>query len=135
MPSSSRRGKLWDAHKRHAVPAPEDVQWQLLAKAEQGEAMFEALLVKVTSEKTVSDSECDRLAGFRQGYQTLRECIRADKPLEWWASEDMHPGPGYTAYRAFKILAEHFATLLHTAGVDSRSHPGVNRQPTKRLRR
>jgi hypothetical protein len=49
------------------VPAPSDVRWQLLTKAEQAEAMFKALLVKVTSEKNVTALECDRLAAFRQG--------------------------------------------------------------------
>jgi hypothetical protein len=121
--------KLWNAHKEHVVTAPPDVQWQLLEKAEEAEATFEALLVKVTSEKKLDDVECDRLAGFRQGYQSLRECIRADEELKWYA-EDIHPGHGYAEYHAFKILAGHFAALLVRR---PRTFGGIpRRQPTIR---
>ena len=71
--------KLWNSHKRHDVAAPPDVQWQLLSKAEEAEAAFEALLVKVTSEKKLDDVACERLAGFRRGYQPLRESTRANE--------------------------------------------------------
>jgi hypothetical protein len=107
--------KLWDAHIGHSTYAPEDVQWQLLHKAETAEASFEALLVRLTAEQRLSPIECHYLAAFRQGYQVLREKIRANERLSWWSSDgatESETQPQYLEYRAFKALAAYFAALL-----------------------
>lgn len=107
--------KLWDAYIGHSVIAPDDVQWQLLHKAETAEASFEALLVRLTAEQRLSPTECNHLAAFRQGYQVLREKIRANERLNWWSSDgatEYETQPQYREYRAFKALASYFAALL-----------------------
>ena len=105
--------KLWDAHKRFPnTSAPADVQWQMLERAEDAESTFEALLVKLASERGLDDRACRLLAAFRQAYQSLREHIREDEELAWF-NRDIHGDDGgYREYQAFKMLAEYLATLL-----------------------
>jgi hypothetical protein len=106
--------KLWDTHKRFpSIDVPEQVQWDLLCQAEEAEAGFEALLVKIASERHLTDRDVKLLACFRQAYQSLREKIRQGKRLEWAAN---YPSPRakYQEYETFKALAEYFANLLAT---------------------
>jgi hypothetical protein len=106
--------KLWNSHKDRDVKieAPGDVQWLMLRQAEEAEGGFEALMVKVASEKKLNDASRQLLAGFRQGYQSLRERIHKDQPLIWWATDIHTDRQGFKEYRAFKALAEYFATVL-----------------------
>jgi hypothetical protein len=105
--------KLWDAYKNHqCASAPSDVQWRLLEKAEDAEASFEALLVKLTAERKLSESDCRELSAFRQAHQTLREKIRSDKALDWWTIRGEKPGLGHCQYSAFKALSGHVAALI-----------------------
>jgi hypothetical protein len=106
--------KLWNTQKDHsAIALPDRVEWALLEKAEESEARFEALLVKLASERVLAKSDTDLLACFRQAYQALREHMREGRALRWWASGDpSDPGVEYREYRAFKALSEFFANLL-----------------------
>jgi hypothetical protein len=108
--------KLWSTHKEYAsAGAPDGIQWKLLEQAEEAEAGFEALLVKLASERRLSERDRRLLACFRQGYQSLRERLREDEPLEWWATGSPkypHHDEGRRQYRTFKALSEYFATLL-----------------------
>jgi hypothetical protein len=116
--------KLWNTRKKYAdsVASPEDTQWALLQRAEDAEGGFEALLVKLVAERELGTRDIVLLGCFREGYQTLRETIRTNKALGWWASAkgttsqpDYEPDDrwtGFQQYRAFKGLAEHFAVQL-----------------------
>lgn len=106
--------KLWSAHKRSGVTPtrPVELQWSLLERAEAVEGGFEALLVKLASERSLSADEKRMLGCFREAYQMLRESIRENKPLNWWASRGSE---GYEQYRAFKALAEYVAFLLEAS--------------------
>jgi len=118
--------KLWNTHKRFAqsVASPEHVQWSLLQRAADTEGGFEALLVKMVAERELEPPDIELLGCFREGYQTLRETIRKNKALGWWATEppsNSQPKPdynpddprtGYQQYRAFKLIAQHFALQL-----------------------
>ncbi len=75
------------------------------------EGGFEALLVKLASERRLTDEDKLMLGSFREGYQMLRERIRENRPLDWWSS-DIHGGAGFRQYHAFKALAEYVAHLL-----------------------
>jgi hypothetical protein len=103
--------KLWDAAKVHARTAlpPNTVCWDLLERASKAEAGFEALLVKIASERMLSMRDKLLLASFREGYQMLRETIRKNETLDWKASGSKE---GARQYRAFKALAEYIAFLL-----------------------
>jgi hypothetical protein len=108
--------KLWNTHKKYpSVGAPDGVQWKLLEQAEEAEAGFEALLVKLASERPLCARDRRLLACFRQAYQSLRERLRENGPLEWWATgPPKHPEheEGFRQYRTFKALSEYSATLL-----------------------
>lgn len=105
--------KLWDAHKRYSktTAVPDGTQWRLLERAGEVEGKFESLLVKLATERKLSQIDHEMLGSFREAYQTLRECVRADRPLLWWAS-DMHADEGFKQYRAFKALSEYVALLI-----------------------
>ena len=122
--------KLWDAYVKDQVSAPDDAQWRLLERAEGAEATFEALLVKVASERHLDASDEACLAAFRHGYQSLRVHIRKGERLKWWSVDigiemDL---PQYREYAAFKALAEYFASLIA-------EKPRWFRSPIRRQRR
>ena len=103
--------KVWDAYKRphRAVEGPSDSRWQLLDRASGVEGAFESLLVKIASERRLTQTDTVMLGCFREGYQRLRESIREDWRLEWWSSGSTE---GMRQYRAFKGLAEYVAFML-----------------------
>ena len=71
--------KLWDSHKRKGVlgkSAPHELQWELLEQVERAEGGYEALLVKLASERVLEDEDRVLLGCFREGSQMLREQIR-----------------------------------------------------------
>src|SRR5713226_7399393 len=51
--------KLWSSYKRYGdrVPTPEYMQWTLLERASAVEGGFEALFVKLASERDLSDED------------------------------------------------------------------------------
>lgn len=125
--------KLWDAHMRATasverssastpnqaptrggtLESPADVQWRLLERAAAAEAGFEAVLVKLASERTLADRDIKLLGCFRESYQMLREQIRKNRRLMWRAS----PIPNEDAitfkqYIQFKSLAEYVVVML-----------------------
>jgi hypothetical protein len=104
--------KLWETYLRYPdISKPEDARWLLLGKASSAEAGFEALLVKLASERTLDDDAMRLIPCFRQAYQQLRERMRKNQPLEWWTRSDPLTRP-YREYRAFKALAAYFAAQL-----------------------
>ena len=113
--------KLWDSHKQSqergyvlAEPPP-DFQWRMLEQAEEAESEFEALLIKIASERRLVGRQKLLIRSFRQAYQSLRENIRKDKALAWWATEPVAMPErlqGFRQYQAFKALAEYFARQL-----------------------
>ncbi len=98
--------KLWNYSKKEAPSSSADeMRWDLMKRAALVEAGFEALLMKIASERVLSRADCDDLGLLRQGFQRLRESIRSDKSLDWSSSSDPE-------YVAFKRLSCHFANLL-----------------------
>jgi hypothetical protein len=84
-----------------------------LERAEVAEGGFEAILVKLASERHLDERERRLLGCFREAYQTPREMIRENKRLEWWSTvEPRGHRLGFEQYRAFKALAEFVAFLL-----------------------
>jgi hypothetical protein len=114
--------KLWDSHKQKRerkyvlADPPPGFQWKMLEQAEEAESEFEALLIKIASERRLVERQKLLIRSFRQAYQSLRENIREDKALAWWATEPDETMPerreGFRQYQAFKALAEYFARQL-----------------------
>jgi hypothetical protein len=96
--------KLWNKLNRQASDYAA-CRWELHKRAASAEAVVEGMLVKLSSELSLSSTEVESLGRYRQGFQRLRESIRDDKLLPWDNSE--HP-----EYKAFKDLSIQVAHLL-----------------------
>jgi hypothetical protein len=98
--------KLWNYLKLGViVPDNKDARWELMKRAALVDAGFEALLVKVTSERVLTATETINAGLLRQGFQQLRQSIKTDNMLDWSNSE--HP-----QYSEFKRLACFFANIF-----------------------
>jgi hypothetical protein len=86
---STRR--LWNHHKRKnkGLAQLDDRGLVLFDRSCLAEGQMEALLIKIASERKLTQSQLNDLGLFRQGYQQLRQSIRDCKPLEWGRSD--HP--------------------------------------------
>ena len=104
--------KLWNRLDRND-PSYAERRWQLLQQAAHAEASAESILLKVVTEIRISDDVVQDLGRFRQAFQSLRQAIRDNKPLDWPSSE--HP-----QYVAFKKLSCRVAHLLET-GQDTKA--------------
>jgi hypothetical protein len=96
--------KLWNRLERD-IEDFEARRWELHKRAAAAEAIVEGILVKLSSELTLSELEIATLGFFRQAFQHLREAIRQDCVLSWTTSEDPE-------YKAFKGLATRVSGLL-----------------------
>lgn len=91
--------------KYEALSFPEDVRWELLRRAIAAESELEAVLVKLATERSLSDSDCQNLDNFRQGYEQLRHSIR-DNAMPTFGDSD-NP-----RYRLFDDLACEVAYII-----------------------
>ncbi|MET8012887.1 hypothetical protein ABZU86_13410 [Streptomyces sp. NPDC005271] len=109
--------RLWNTHHRNLGPgvAPDDVQWQCLERAAVVEGDFEGILVKVVSERRLTDRDIQLLGSFREAYQCLRERIREGEELRWF-SRCQPEMLEFRQYRAFKSLSMYVAALLQERG-------------------
>jgi hypothetical protein len=98
--------KLWNRLDK-SDPSFVEKRWQILQKAASAEASTESIILKIVTELPLSSVEVEDLGRFRQGFQSLREAIREDKPLDWLHSE----APPYVA---FKRLSCRVAAMLQT---------------------
>ncbi|WP_431683333.1 hypothetical protein [Kitasatospora sp. KL5] len=116
--------KAWDELLRGADPTaaatgqcPPDGQHrlQVLNLAAQAEGGMEALLVRLTQERSLNQRELATLWCLRQAVKQLRYAIRDDKWLVWWRAAEPHPKTGtlgHRKYQAFKALNAQVAGML-----------------------
>ena len=112
--------KLWEAKTEKKYPSKgdeKDARDELLRSATATEGKFETLLVKIALERRLDDKERERLARFREGYQSLREHIECNKKLEWriqpkQGDDEKQADAHIKPYIAFKALATEVAVLL-----------------------
>jgi hypothetical protein len=102
--------KLWNYAFADAANerSPAKARWMLLERAAASEAQFEALLVRLATERALSAREREFAGRFRQGYQQLRQAIKDNRKLDWSRSDKEQ-------YRAFKVLACEMTELVRTA--------------------
>ena len=86
-------------------PHNDETAARLLPAAAGVEGRYEALLVLVCSERSLTREDRLALGALRQGLQQLREAIKARGNIQWWSSEDR-------SYRALKTLTTRVAVLL-----------------------
>jgi hypothetical protein len=90
--------KLWNYFlKFGAENLPGSSRWTILDRACQAEAKLEATLVRLASERQLTEQEIEILGKYRQLFQTLREAIRDNAPLDWNFSQH----PQYSEFKKF----------------------------------
>ncbi|WP_088895014.1 hypothetical protein [Leptolyngbya ohadii] len=101
--------RLWEAHFNQQVSKEggdkDGEAWGLLRQANEAESAIESILVKVSSEIPLNKRDCEILGRFRQSFQSLRESIETNTPVDWYESD-------HRQYLAFKRGAVHLASLL-----------------------
>ena len=111
--------KLW-SNAPKGLPDDDDFRRALLNRAAETEGKLESLLVRLASERRLSDRDCTLLGCFRQAVQSLRESIQEKEPLRsritQQGSSQVISLPWYGSeappYLAFKALAAFAADLL-----------------------
>jgi hypothetical protein len=83
----------------------EEKRLQLLEMACRAEGEMEAVLLKIASERVLSNAEAANLGELRQAYQVARERIEEYKKISYGRS-------GHNDYLEFKRLATFLGTLL-----------------------
>lgn len=83
---------------------PENTQWELLKRATSAESKFEAIIVKMATERVLTQTEARNIGLLRQGFQKLRESIRDGKYFDY-----SHKTPEYIL---FNNLACEVATTI-----------------------
>ena len=81
--------RMWNhlLETENSVAADEEEKARLWTVANELEGEIEAILMRVTSEKKLDPDELARLGHLRQAFQSLREAMRSDAPLEFGSSE------------------------------------------------
>jgi hypothetical protein len=100
-------GRLWRESKKpnaNKIGLPHDLRWSLLAKATAAESKYEAVVMKLASERLLNNLELTALGLFRQACQQLRQSMRVDAEVLW---SDFNP-----AYLLFNDLAANVTCLL-----------------------
>ena len=87
--------KVWNAS---AEKKDADIVHKLLTRTADAEGLLERVWVKLATKRRLSAVDRETLGKFRQGFQQLRQNIRAETKLDWIGSEHEH-------YLAFKRLA------------------------------
>jgi hypothetical protein len=100
-------GRLWrESQKPEAsrIRLPKELCWSLLAKGANAESKYEAVAMKLASERVLSRSELAALGLFRQACQQLRQSIRENQGVSW--------SDYGTAYFLFNDLAAEVTCLI-----------------------
>jgi hypothetical protein len=98
-------------HDKRTPPIPVDakVRLDLMQRAADVEGAFDALLVKIATERRLNADEIRRPSRFREGYQQLRESIEQCQEVPFRVQ---YSPENVAAYVAFKALSVEFAALL-----------------------
>jgi hypothetical protein len=113
--------KLWD----DAIQQNSGRRDELFERIAGAEAQLEALIVRISCQRALTEDEIHVTGAFRQAYQTLRKCMKHGQSLSgdhgWNASNA-------TPYAAFKGLAASVAVLLRPKQVSVWKTPSAPAQ-------
>jgi hypothetical protein len=110
--------KLWD----DAIQQNSGKRDELFERIAAAEAQLEALIVRISCQRALTEDEINVTGAFRQAYQTLRKSMKHGQSLSvdhGWDSSKATP------YAAFKGLAASVAVLLRPKPI------GVWKMPPK----
>jgi hypothetical protein len=110
--------KLWHVHVKEDAVAPPHVdpslRQALLERASEDEGLYHALVLKLCSQRCLTESDTQILARFREAQQCLRESIERRQHLsvkgQPAVGTDWRQAGG--AYVAFKALAARTADII-----------------------
>jgi hypothetical protein len=115
--------KLWNHYLDHGenelpdhgeYEIPHASRWELLTRTYIAEGTIDAVFLKLTAARRLPPGEIEMLGRFRQGFQTLGNAIKSNKPLNWKDPE--HPD-----YLVFKRLASSVAILINGESVGAQA--------------
>ena len=107
--------KLWHHYLDHGenelpdhgeYEIPHASRWELLTRTYIAEGSIEAVFLRLSSARRLAPDTIELLGRFRQGFQTLGQSIKNNKPMPWKDPE--HPD-----YLVFKRLASSVAVLIN----------------------
>lgn len=113
-------GRLWrESRKPKATQMglPTDLHWSLLTRATNAESKYEAVVMKLASERQLTDDQIAALGVFRQACQQLRQSIRNNEEVSW---TDFGP-----EYFLFNDLAAEVTCLISLPRPAKPIEPGV----------
>jgi len=87
------------------LPFPDDLRWELLTRAVAAENKLDAILIKLATERELSDDELTTLGLFRQDYQTMRAAIRKNSDADVGGYKNVE-------YDVFNELASSVALII-----------------------
>ena len=87
------RSVRYAGKRNEEVDFPEHFAADLLVKATAAEGSVEAIIIKLATERTLTEKDIETLGLFRQAYQRLRESVRDGEDLNW-----THGEPEYHLY-------------------------------------
>ena len=106
--------KLWEHYLDHGenelpdhgeYEIPHASRWELLTRIFIAEGSIDAVFLKLTAARKLTPATIEMLGRFRQGFHTLGQAIKTNKPMPWKDAE--HPD-----YLVFKRLATSVAALI-----------------------
>ncbi|MEU8193146.1 hypothetical protein AB0C10_05115 [Microbispora amethystogenes] len=110
--------KMW-SNAPKSLHEDDDFRRTLLDRSAETEGKLESMLVRLASERKLSDRDCTLLGCFRQAVQSLRESMREKTGLRsrvTWQGQQLVAiswyGSDAPPYLAFKALAAFAADLL-----------------------
>ena len=110
--------KLWD----DAIQQNSGKRNELFERIAGAEAQLEALIVRISCQRSLTEDEIHVTGAFRQAYQTLRKCMKNGQSLSadlgWTASNA-------TPYASFKGLAASVAVLLRPKQIGAWKRPSL----------
>jgi hypothetical protein len=122
--------RLWRAftftgERTQPLVFPEATRVDLLKRATASEGGVEAIVVKLATERDLTDDDIKTLGIFRQVYQQLRKAIRNGEPLE--------STYGTSAYTLFNDLASKMTCIISSSKTKmcpTAKAPGIMRRIT-----
>ncbi len=97
--------KIWNEFKDNPSGVTGLTRKDIFLRACAAEGGMESLLVRLATNRLLSNEKIEVLGKFRQAYQSLRETIRDDQPLNWNRSN-------HEQYRAFKVLSAEVSAMI-----------------------
>ncbi len=112
--------KLWD----DAIQQDRGKRNELFERIATAEAQLEALIVRISCQRALTEDQIHVTGAFRQAYQTLRKCMKHGQSLgdHGWNASNAPP------YAAFKGLAASVAVMLRPKQIRVWQRPSMPAQ-------